>query len=65
MKFTLTINCDNAAFTDEETGAPYPAPEIARLLRVAAERVETYYRENGPLVDYNGNTVGRFELTEQ
>lgn len=53
MSFELTIQADNAAFDDE------PGREIARLLHHAAELVAEGW-QSGPLVDINGNTVGRF-----
>ena len=63
MRFALPIECNNAAFheddgtlTDEARAA-----EIARVLRAAAEDIENGVEE-GPLADTNGNTVGRFEL---
>lgn len=64
MKFTLTINMDNAAFGD------WPAPELRRILRNAADQVhvdphDTRVGANeGSLRDINGNTVGRWEITE-
>lgn len=60
-KFTLEIELDNDAFTDDAD------MEIARLLRDAAKRV------NGGLLgrrgkmllrDVNGNTVGGYWLKE-
>ncbi len=51
MKFSLEIECDNAAFEDE------PATEIGRILREAAKRVEDG-NIDFPLRDINGNTVG-------
>lgn len=66
--FTVTIATDNAAFTDEETDAPAPAREVARILRELANRLEAYgvggpeYLDNtGPLTDAYGNVVGRWE----
>lgn len=59
--FTLTIDTDNAAFED---GA---GDEIARICRDVAGRVEglanTDFR--GGVSDFNGNTVGRFQLAEK
>ena len=54
MTFTLTMETDNAAFGDD------PAAEISRLLREAARRVELGILDS-PLLDANGNRVGRFE----
>ena len=57
MKFTLAIDCDNDAFT------PQPHQEIARILRVAAARVETESVDCFLTIrDFNGNDVGRFGL---
>lgn len=53
--FTLSITTDNAAFEDD------PGPEVARLLRDAAERVEAGVSA-GVLRDVNGNTVGEWSL---
>lgn len=54
----IEISTDNAAFgdTEEERGE-----EAARLLRMAASRIERGSR-SGSLRDANGNTVGRYEL---
>lgn len=60
-QFTLTISTDNAAFDDGNLG-----PEVARILRDAAARVEYGdVREPGDergLRDANGNTVGSMRL---
>lgn len=58
MKFTLEIDCNNAAFADHPHG---PAGEIARLLKVAAMAVERGTR-GAPLYDDNGNKCGRFDI---
>jgi len=55
MKFTITIECDNAAFTDDA------AHEVARILREAADKLERGQTEF-KLMDYNGNTVGRAKV---
>ena len=57
MKFTLTIDTDNAAFGDSDEER---ANEVARILRELASAHEqagdtlAYYA----LRDFNGNTVG-------
>lgn len=56
--FTLKVDTDNAAFADD------PAPELARILRLVAERIEAgdefhYYQT---IRDANGNDVGRYAL---
>jgi hypothetical protein len=60
MTFKLTIDCGNAAFVSDD-GTPWPAPEVARILREAADSVEA---ENtyDDLHDINGNKVGSFEF---
>lgn len=66
MKFTLTINCDNAAFKDDKDPADdlYAClDELARLLRVAAMNVESG-SVSRQLHDANGNACGRFDLNE-
>jgi len=57
MKLKLEVQCDNAAFGDAFEG------ELARILRVAADRIEQG-ADRGHLRDANGNTVGTFKLTE-
>ena len=60
MKATITINMDNDAFGD------YPEAELADILRKLAARVVLGVNtgEEKTLFDYNGNTVGKFEVTE-
>ena len=56
MKFTITINMDNAAFEDGNAG-----PECARILRDLADECDTCDMQPGPVLslrDVNGNTVG-------
>ena len=60
MDITVTINTDNAAFEGQEDY------ETARILRKLADNIE---QAHGPancdgmkLRDYNGNTVGEFEV---
>lgn len=59
MKFTITINTDNAAFDDGERGS-----ETARILRAIASHIDgepvaepTFY---ATIHDINGNDVGRW-----
>ena len=59
MKFTITIDTDNAAFDDGERGS-----ETARILRAIALRIDgdpveepTFY---ATIHDINGNNVGRW-----
>lgn len=65
MTFTLTIDCDNAAFEDN------PASEIRRIVRKLGESQALYaidpsdrrYGANeGTVRDGNGNTVGRWSF---
>ena len=52
MRFTLTIDLDNAAFDDA------PMTELARILRRLAARAERGEDVTGALWDANGNRVG-------
>lgn len=54
--FTLTIETDNAAFTDDA------AREVARILRQLAKKLEDG-KDSGKVMDLNGNSVGSFELS--
>jgi hypothetical protein len=58
MKLVVEVNCDNAAFED------YP-DELARILRKLADRLDGCAPVSGKLRDTHGNTVGRFELSEE
>ena len=61
MKFTLSIDCDNAAF-DEDGGS-----EVARILREAARWIGGGALRDGAsscLRDINGNEVGQW-VTEE
>ncbi len=57
-QFTLTIETNNAAFDDE------PGPEIARIMRRAADYIELRGPplHGMPLHDSNGNTCGSAAL---
>ena len=57
MVFKLKINCANDAFSDDV------CIEIARILRKTADGLESL-KDTGPLMDYNGNKVGEFSLSE-
>lgn len=78
MKFTLTINCENDAFaTDYGYGsseADYgpvdmdsARPELARLLRQIADKIEDgqRYDMHQNIVDANGNIVGTFAAKDE
>lgn len=58
MKFTLTIESESAALTDD-TGE-----ELHRILTKLADRVRYYEGpvDRGAVLDSNGNTVGRWDL---
>ena len=60
MRFTLEIKMDNEAFQDD------PSYEVARILRVTAERIEGHPHfspgHEQPLFDINGNKVGCFDV---
>lgn len=61
MKFTLEIECDNAAFDDDAT------VEIARILRKLAKEMTggaEYFESHWTLRDVNGNRVGQAVLHE-
>jgi hypothetical protein len=62
MKFTLTIDCDNAAFTVDVPGGARDAAAIEVMRIVSNSLSVDKITEGGTLRDYNGNTVGRFEL---
>lgn len=65
MQFVLRMNTDSAAFegADDDFGA---GPEVARILRELADKLDTpadmgvVLKWSGGLVDFNGNTVGRW-----
>lgn len=60
MNFTLTINCDNAAFEHS------PTAEIASILHRTVADIQSGVEvgDTGTLRDANGNTVGRWQVTE-
>ena len=59
MNARITINMDNAAFED------FLGSELARILRDLADRIEDGdLADRIVLRDYNGNTVGQFEIDE-
>lgn len=61
--FTLTIRMEGAAFGEEPGFTWEAAVEVGYLLYSAAEQVDNG-NTSGPLVDHNGQTVGRFEMKE-
>lgn len=64
--FTVKIDTDGAAFHREDDDTPDPGAELARILRVIADRVErehpVEYDMFQTILDINGNDVGRFAL---
>ena len=54
--FKIEFATDNAAFDD------HPQYEVARILRMAADRVADG-NTSGQVRDGNGNTVGTWEFT--
>jgi hypothetical protein len=62
MKFTMSIDMDNAAFDEDQEPGYAERPELARILRVQADRLEAgeYYTGHSQTIrDVNGNDVGR------
>lgn len=57
--FRLQLDTDNAAFEGEDK-----APEIARILKVLASKIEHHGETAGAVHDVNGNAVGKYRLTE-
>jgi hypothetical protein len=57
-KFLLNLSTNNAAFQ------PDPTPEIARVLRAVADRIESgdTYDTFRNILDENGNVAGTFAL---
>ena len=56
MVFSLTIECDKAAFEDDPD-------QLAKLLRQVADRVDDGQRQqSGSVRDANGNKVGTWEV---
>lgn len=54
MRFTVTIDVDNAAFEED------PGMEVARILRKIADIQAAERADAGTFTDSNGNTVGSF-----
>ena len=68
-RFTLSIKCSGFAF-DDETGAvthESAAPELARILRDVAYRIESgdSFDTFRDCIDINGNVVGKFTMKIQ
>lgn len=56
-RFTLSIDMDNAAFTDDPRGA------LADIVHDVAQD-DLQWGDIGTIRDVNGNTVGHWEVTE-
>lgn len=66
MQFQLTIDCDNAAFLNDDYNAPANGQELARILRDLADKVESFDDVSDferVLYDVNGNRVGKATVT--
>jgi len=61
MKFSLEINCGNAAF-DEGNGDQISSI-LRKLIRDDLEHGELTEGEGGPLLDDNGNRVGKWSVS--
>lgn len=60
-RLTITIDMDNAAFSD----FPGEGSEVARILsKYAAEQDQAYEANDAVLRDVNGNAVGTARRTE-
>lgn len=59
MRFTLTIDCDNAAFGEDDADL---FNEVAWIIRKQAEAMDAGMQPN-TLRDSNGNTVGSANFT--
>lgn len=57
MTVTIKINCDNAAFYEQDSD------EVARILRETADGIELLGLGEKKLLDINGNHVGDLKLT--
>ncbi|OQB36862.1 MAG: hypothetical protein BWY09_01776 [Candidatus Hydrogenedentes bacterium ADurb.Bin179] len=57
MKYSISIECNNAAFVDQ-------GKELARILRDLADRLEVEGVTDRALMDLNGNRVGRVTVEE-
>lgn len=67
--FRLSIDCANAAFCDDGDTPTQgsAAPELARILRAVADRIESgdTFDTFRNMHDINGNIVGTFALTTE
>ena len=56
---TVKFKTDNAAFSDDSDTL-----EVTRLLREVADKIQQG-RTEGVVIDYNGNQVGTYKLTNR
>jgi len=58
-QFTLQINMNNDAFAD------YPITELVECVKEVAENIElsNSLNQHGNIKDINGNTIGKWEIT--
>lgn len=62
MGFKLEFKTDNAAFHEDEYAM---AEEVSSILKGVAEKIAAADgTTEGPVRDTNGNTVGKWSLTE-
>ena len=63
MKITITINMDNAAFAESDN-----TTETVRIIRALCDKLSKggclFPDDSQILMDYNGNTVGKFVVSE-
>jgi hypothetical protein len=56
---TIQINCDNDAFSES------PETEVKRILETVVDNLSIYSFDDIPVLrDYNGNSVGFMEVTD-
>jgi hypothetical protein len=60
-QFTLTIECDNAAFGDDDSAACAEINRIMRHLSARLEASELYPNSAQWIRDVNGNRVGTYK----
>lgn len=64
--FSLSIDCENAAFCDDDTAPTQEsaAQELARILRRTADRIESgdRYDTFRNIHDINGNIIGVYAM---
>jgi len=59
MKYSISIECSNAAFIDQG-----PEQELSRILRDLADRLDSEGITDRALFDLNGNRVGAVTVEE-